>query len=75
MLFLKSLTLIFVFILMDYTSYIPLTFLLNMPKPETFLKHLQKHKFQYSMVMYFFLFTIWAMVSFPNFSTTFFCEI
>lgn len=48
-----------------------------MSKGETFLKHLQNQELLYSVVIYFFLYVIpiWAMISFPKFPATLFCEI
>jgi len=46
-----------------------------MPRPETFLEHLQNQELLYSMAIYFFPITIWTTISFPKFPITLFCEI
>lgn len=72
MLILKPLAPIFVFRGMDSTCYILLTFLLNMPKLETFLKHLLETGIAEHNGNIFFLIAMWAMISFPKFPTTLF---
>lgn len=72
MLILKALASLFVFRGMDSTCYISLTFLCNMPKPETFLKHLQETETAEHNGNIFFLITMWTMISFPKFPASLF---
>lgn len=72
MLILKPLAPGFVFRGMVSTRYIPLTFLLNMPKPETLLKHLQETGIAEHNGNIFFLIPMWSVISFPKFPTTLF---
>lgn len=46
-----------------------------MPKPETFLKHLQETRIAEHNGNIFLLITLWTMISLPKFLATFFSEL